>query len=119
MRAIAHLQGLRSAGKPLEITAQYFDIKHPAVDDMTLRPSPAADLNDCYQIGRRGYNKSRVKRTINALDTTVIRGNVKNRIKELKNLVNTIESFLNPPVPIQTAAAAPPAIANAEPASKV
>lgn len=69
----------------------------PASDDMTLRANPADDLNACYQIGNRAYNKKKAKRTIAALDMSQMRLALPDRISELKRLVRTIERFFSPP----------------------
>ncbi|PTB26385.1 hypothetical protein C9I56_23350 [Paraburkholderia caribensis] len=92
---------------------------NPAADDMTIRSNPADDLDDCYRIGNRAYNKSKAKRTINALDMNEVRANLPNRIPELKKLVKTVENFFNPPPTVPPQVALQPVASNAQPAAEV
>lgn len=90
----------------------------PATDDMTIRPTPTEDLNDCYRIGQRVYKKSKAKRTINALDMNEVRVTLPNRIPELRKLVKTIEKFLTMPAATQPQGTSHPALDSTQSTAK-
>ncbi len=66
----------------------------PSTDDMRLRPVPSEDLDDCYAMAGQTYQKSNVKRTIDALDTMRVYFNVADRFPHLKLLCTELTSFL-------------------------
>lgn len=68
---------------------------NPESDDLELRGTPANDLDECYAIGGKSYNKQSVRTTIAALDADNIYLNVVSRFNYLSRLVASIESFLS------------------------
>jgi hypothetical protein len=76
---------------PAIITACGFD---PVNDDMRLRPTPAKDLNDCYAIGGKTYEKWNAQATTEALDYTHIYAALVEKFPYLKKLCDIIGTFL-------------------------
>jgi len=66
----------------------------PESDDMQARANPAKDLNDCYQLAGKNYEKRFAKETIEALDFTHIYAGLVDKIPYLKKLCDIIEEFL-------------------------
>lgn len=67
----------------------------PGRDDMTQRPTPASDLNLCYQLVGKSYKKGG-NDTIDAIDYGEIYLSQTSRIGQLAKLTTLIESFLAP-----------------------
>ena len=67
---------------------------NPETDPMDLRPTPADDMNDCYQIGGQVYQKGNAPTTVNALDIAAVYLELTERIPDLKNLCASISTFL-------------------------
>lgn len=68
-----------------------FDVE---VDDLSQRSTPASDLNSCYMIGGKKYEKSRVATTVSALDFPNVYLKLQNKIPQLRRLTNSIDAFL-------------------------
>lgn len=66
----------------------------PAIDDLQLRPSPAADLDACYQLGGKQYLKHQSEANVGHLDFAQIYLSVTTRFNYLASLVRVIEEFL-------------------------
>jgi hypothetical protein len=66
----------------------------PAADDMQRRPTPAADLQSCYALGGKSYEKKNAKATIEALDYVHIYAGLAEKFPDLKKLCDIIETFL-------------------------
>ncbi len=76
------------------VSKVHFD---PCLDDLTLRTGSAADdLNKIYQFARKTYNKKRgkVEKTVECLDYANLYLIIKNKIPQLKKLVDLIDNFL-------------------------
>ena len=69
-----------------------FDPEH---DDMSARPIPADDLNRCYAIGGKTYQKHMAKDTVDALDYALVYLDLPPRIPYLGRLIGSISSFLS------------------------
>jgi len=67
----------------------------PENENMEQRPTPAEDLNNCYLIGGKIYNKQQPHDTIDALDYEFIYFTLSNNIKYMKKLIINIEAFLS------------------------
>ena len=67
---------------------------NPDKDNMELRLSPADDLNACYAIGGKAYEKHQADVTVNILDYAVIYTELRNKIKYLDKLISVIDEFL-------------------------
>jgi hypothetical protein len=74
------------------ISALGFD---PENDDMSARLTPAIDLDRCYAIGGKTYQKQLAKHTVEALDYAVVYLNLPPKIPYLERLVASIASFLS------------------------
>lgn len=68
-----------------------FDPQH---DDMALRLKPTDDLNACYQLGGKTYEKSKADATVAALDIPFLYLELPQKIKHLEKLVESIDAFL-------------------------
>ncbi|CAJ0859879.1 DUF4276 family protein [Ralstonia flatus] len=68
----------------------------PATDDMSTRLEPAVDLDKCYRLVGKAYKKSKARRTINALDMSLVYVQLVDKIPELNRLVLAIDTFLTP-----------------------
>lgn len=66
----------------------------PENDDLEQRPEPTVDLNNCYAIGGKSYEKYRVQDTIDALDFLQFYMELNGRFKYIDRLVCSIDSFL-------------------------
>jgi hypothetical protein len=66
----------------------------PEKDDMQLRPTPADDLNKCYALGAKAYEKWNAKATVDALDYVHVYAGLVDRFPYLKQLCAIIETFL-------------------------
>ncbi len=66
----------------------------PENDDMEQRLTPADDLNNCYAIGGKTYQKHRAQDTVDALEYAEIYLSLQSRFRYLKMLINSIETFL-------------------------
>jgi len=66
----------------------------PEKEDMQTRPTPANDLNDCYLLSGKSYEKRYAKDTIEALDFAHIYAGLVDKIPYLKKLCAIIEEFL-------------------------
>ncbi|HVA50475.1 MAG TPA: hypothetical protein VNH11_29270 [Pirellulales bacterium] len=69
----------------------------PSQDDMQLRPTPADDLNSCYAIGGKQYDKWNTQPTIDAIDYVTAYFEVADRFPHLRTLCQEIEDFLSTP----------------------
>jgi hypothetical protein len=67
----------------------------PENEDMEQRSAPADDLNNCYQIGGKGYVKHNAQDTVDALDYAIIYLEFPKKHKYVSRLVSTIDSFLH------------------------
>jgi hypothetical protein len=65
----------------------------PSNDDMQLRLTPAADLNDCYAIGGKSYEKGAAA-TCDVLDYAEVYLSLVSRFPELKRLCDILEDFV-------------------------
>jgi hypothetical protein len=65
----------------------------PVNDDMEKRLTPTEDLNNCYAIAGKQYQKG-ASDTVDAIDYNELCLNTINRFSHLKNLVENIEVFL-------------------------
>jgi len=72
-------------------TALGFD---PENDDMQMRLKPADDLNNCYAIGGKTYEKHQAKATVDSLDFALVYLSLVDKFSYLKKLVAVIETFL-------------------------
>lgn len=68
----------------------------PSIDDMQLRPHPAADLDHIYSLVGRRYKKVRanLQHTVDLLDCAHLYLEVLDRIPDLKALAKSIDAFL-------------------------
>ncbi len=62
-------------------------------DDLQLRDEPAADLNRCYAIGAKVYDKQDSRQSIQALDFGRLRLRLVKRFEHLGRLVSAVEEF--------------------------
>jgi hypothetical protein len=76
---------------PAIIAACGFD---PANDDMQLRPTPANDMNDCYAIGGKTYEKRNAQATVDAIDYTYVYAGLVDKFPYLRRLCEIITMFL-------------------------
>ena len=67
----------------------------PVNDDMQLRPAPANDMNDCYTIGGKTYEKWNAQATVDALDYAHVYIGLVDKFPYLKRLCDIIATFLN------------------------
>lgn len=67
----------------------------PENDDIERRDAPADDLNNCYAIGGKTYLKHKANDTVQALDYTLIYMELCNKFNYLRQLITSIETFLN------------------------
>jgi len=67
----------------------------PENDDMGQRLFPADDLNACYQIGSKTYQKGQAKVTVEALDYEFIYIELRKKINYLDKLISVIDTFLS------------------------
>lgn len=65
----------------------------PENDDMEQRGHPANDLNNCYAIGGKSYQKGR-RTTVDALDYALVYIHLVNKFSHLKQLTSLIDGFL-------------------------
>ncbi len=66
----------------------------PENDDMEQRLTPSNDLNDCYGIGGKTYEKRHVQNTVEALDFARMYLELPLKFPYLKQLVDSINEFL-------------------------
>lgn len=66
----------------------------PELDDLALRPNPTVDLNAAYMIGGKRYEKNQIATTVDVLDYPYIFLELKNKIRYLQRLGDSIEQFL-------------------------
>jgi hypothetical protein len=67
----------------------------PSSEDMQLRLHPAADLDNCYKIGGKRYEKQNSPDTISALDYAHLYCDVRYKFPDLDRLCSAIESFIS------------------------
>ena len=69
----------------------------PSVDDMTIRPHPAEDMNNAYRLVGKSYTKSRIQlqETVSALDYGQLYFDTSNRLPPLKRIISAIDTFLD------------------------
>lgn len=67
----------------------------PVSGDPSERDNPAEDLDATYKLAGRAYKKNNVERTVNALDFNYIYCEMKDRIPELRELTEHLDSFLS------------------------
>lgn len=67
----------------------------PEQDDMEQRPTPTDDLNRCYAIGGKSYQKHLAHDTIAALDYALIYCELWQKFKYLERLIRSVELFLS------------------------
>jgi hypothetical protein len=67
----------------------------PCYEDVEGRPHPSEDLDNAYRLVAMRYTKkrSKVQRTVNALDFAEVYFTLPNRVKSLKNLVDELDQF--------------------------
>lgn len=80
----------------LIVNSQCFIKINPYISDLTTITHPAETLNDIYSLVGAKYNKSKSERerTINALDFSNFYFNLPSRIRQVKNFVDLVDSFL-------------------------
>ncbi|MDR3632322.1 MAG: hypothetical protein P4L84_00720 [Isosphaeraceae bacterium] len=66
----------------------------PVIDDMQLRPFPANDLNNCYSIGGKIYEKANPANTVASLDYNEVCLNIAPKFNDLQRLIDLIGGFL-------------------------
>lgn len=66
----------------------------PAQDDMTQRTAPASDLNAAYKLVGKNYTKGDSEVTVNKLDFEYLYVGLPSRIPELRELIDSIDSFI-------------------------
>ena len=66
----------------------------PSADDMTLRLNPSKDLNECYQIAGKRYEKCNCADTIKALDFERLYLDVRPKHPSLDELCSELEGFI-------------------------
>jgi len=79
------------------ITVQAVNLKlgiDISIDDLSLRPHPADDMHQAYQIAGRAYAKGQHEITTSRLDYAHIYLTMKNRFTHLDLLVQKIDAFL-------------------------
>jgi len=69
----------------------------PSTDDMQLRVDPATDLNSCYAIAGKRYDKLNTQPTLDAIDYVAAYCEVAIRFPHLQVLCQEIEAFLRLP----------------------
>jgi hypothetical protein len=67
---------------------------NPEKDDMEQRNNPAKDLNDCYQLAGKVYDKNTVNDTISVLDFADLYCTQSEKFSSLSRLISHIENFL-------------------------
>lgn len=77
---------------PAIIATYGFD---PANDDMQLRPTPANDMNNCYAIGGKTYEKGNAQTTVEAIDYSHVYAGLVGKFPYLKKLCDIIAAFLS------------------------
>ena len=65
----------------------------PENDDMEQRPDPAKDLNDCYALAGKSYQKGK-RTTVDALDYALVYMHLTNKFSYLNQLTSLIDMFL-------------------------
>ena len=89
---VSHFPKIDPAITVAEIKAKLgFD---PEIDDMELRLEPAVDLNNCYAIGSKTYQKHRAQKTIDSLDFALIYCDLSKKFRYLDRLIASIHEFL-------------------------
>ncbi len=76
---------------PAIIAACGFD---PINDDMQLRTTPADDMNSCYAIGGKTYEKRNAQATVDAIDCAHVYAGLVEKFPYLKRLCDIIAAFL-------------------------
>jgi hypothetical protein len=71
----------------------------PQNEDMQQRLAPADDLDKCYAIGSKRYEKRESATTVEALDFGLIYCDLRDRIPYLGQLIGHVEQFLAQPSP--------------------
>jgi hypothetical protein len=69
---------------------------NPATDDMTTRLAPAQDLVSAYNIAGKSYTKGEAKTTVDKLDYEHLYTVLRDRIPELRELLDAIDDFIQP-----------------------
>ena len=87
-----HLQAVHS-DLTVEVIAAALGF-NPATEDMQLRPNPARDLNDCYVLGGKVYDKVSARTTVDALHFASVYVELVDKFPDLKLLCEIIEGFL-------------------------
>ncbi|MBT2794483.1 hypothetical protein [Paraburkholderia strydomiana] len=67
---------------------------NPATDDMSDRQAPADDLIAAYELGGKTYTKGSAEGTIHALDYDHVYIGLRDRIPDLNDLMESIDTFL-------------------------
>ncbi len=67
----------------------------PENDNMEKRLNPTDDLKACYAIGKKLYEKSKAKTTVDALDFALIYMALRSKINYLDELISAIDEFLS------------------------
>lgn len=89
-----HLTNISTSLTPSYISSKLgFD---PSIDDMTLRPAPATDLTNVYDLAGIAYTKGSANQTVNHLDFENLYISLPDRIAELRSLIEEIDSFISP-----------------------
>lgn len=76
---------------PAIVAACGFD---PINDDMQLRLTPADDMNHCYAIGGKTYEKRNAQATVAAIDYAHVYAGLVDKFPYLKRLCDIIATFL-------------------------
>lgn len=67
----------------------------PQSDNMSQRADPRSDLDRCYQIANKRYEKRDAHVTVNALDMSLVYFDLRTKIPYLNCLLTTIDEFLS------------------------
>ncbi len=67
---------------------------NPETDDMQQRPAPAEDLQNCYALAGKSYEKKNAHNTVNALDYAHIYAGLVDKFPHLRKFCELIEAFL-------------------------
>ncbi len=73
----------------------------PVTDDMASRLTPAIDLASAYNIAGKTYTKGDAKATVDKLDFEHLYATLRDRIPELRELLDAIDGFIKPILEVQ------------------
>jgi hypothetical protein len=89
----AHFEAIDPAITPAAISAALGF--NPATDDMQLRDNPAQDLNACYALAGKIYDKYNSQTTIDAIDCVSVYFDLTAKFPYLGTLCTSISDFLD------------------------